>query len=573
MLAEADAQALAEARRAYLAGDYRGAAERNDLVARSADPLAAALGVRFSGLCAFRSGDHEQALARFDEAGRRARGLGCVELELLVENHRGAALRRAGHLGSALTCFLEAEARARRGGRFQIQARLLGNLGALYDELGQRSRADDCYARFEVLFELEGRGHRLANARGLAGRAALLRGDFDGARWRFEEQRAYGEAEDEPRVVIDADSALAHLALEEAKAAPAAGRETCLAVAASHLEHALGHPAAARHGHRKVRLHLLHAEWSTLRGDWIGAALELDATAELAARIGPSSEAELSHLRARVARKLGLRAEALEHLRTSLTRRRALYGPAAAVPGDLGAPRIQELGDFKRELEGELRALPTDPVDRQPGVPLDEGPPLWRWRREAEEAARHLWRQVLLPDDFDRLLPASRADLLQSEVAYQGPVDDLGRCVHLLAVVVEREVGERVVARVKAAIRGRSGLSELLRRVRGGTLGLGDQGNLLRFLLSGTPPRDPVEGACSAVAADLPGLAVIARAFEPVGLSSGGTVRLTRVRNAVAHGSGEGMPRLTVDALKRHLSVGAPSVLAALARLPLPPRR
>lgn len=565
-----DAAHLTNARSAYLSGDFRGSAVTNGVVARSPDPFAAALGLRFGGLCAFRLGNQAEAIALFEGAGARARAPGCGELELLVDNHLGAALRRAGRVAQALVVFRAGVDRARAEGRFAVEARLLGNLGALYDELGERSRADDAYARFEALCEVDGEPHRLANARGLAGRAARLRGDHAGARQRFEAVLAHARGRGEPRSVLDACCWLAELALTEARGRTGQGRASCLDDAARWLDEARSSPGLGDAGHRRVRVQALQAELLAVHGRWLAAAAALDEVAELAQAVGPSAEADLSHQRAVVARMLGLRDEASRHLKVSRDVRARLYGPTTGLPDGLGRARIEALHALERELAEELRAVHREGDDGPP----DDGPPLWRWRKEAERSAKALWAQILLPRDFERLLPESQGDLLRSEVAYLGPVDDLGRCAHLLAVVFERELGARVVGRVRTALVGVAPVREdLLRRVRRGSLGLGEAGNLIEALRSARG-GSPADRALSDLARTLPDLAAVARAFavpSPIpGLQRMEPVRLTAVRNDVAHGNTE-ITRSQVDALRRHLTFGDPSPLAALARLPLPP--
>lgn len=72
------------------------------------------------------------------------------------------------------------------------------------------------------------------------------------------------------------------------------------------------------------------------------------------------------------------------------------------------------------------------------------GPGIWKWQRGLRGSAQDLWEKKLLPGVFDQLNVSTRDDLVRSELAYHGAIDDLGRSAHLLALAIERELRDRV---------------------------------------------------------------------------------------------------------------------------------
>src|SRR5205823_5609546 len=111
---------------------------------------------------------------------------------LLVQNHLGATLRSLGRLEEAHVVFTAA---IKKAGSTWLRARgrLLGNLGALLDEFGQRAHADDSYARYDELMSAFNDPHRIANARGLVGRSAELRGDYELAARYYKDEFEYAK--------------------------------------------------------------------------------------------------------------------------------------------------------------------------------------------------------------------------------------------------------------------------------------------------------------------------------------------------------------------------------------------
>lgn len=156
------------------------------------DRLGCAVAHRYVGLSYYRL-DTAEHLERSAEHLRKARdiaaSLGDNALALKIDNHLGATLRQVGRYDEADKVFRDAlRATEARPELIEVRARLLGNLGAMLDELDQREQAADCYARYEEIVVSARDEERIANARGLVGRAALKRGDFDEAEWRFDEE-------------------------------------------------------------------------------------------------------------------------------------------------------------------------------------------------------------------------------------------------------------------------------------------------------------------------------------------------------------------------------------------------
>ena len=89
--------------------------------------------------------------------------------------------------------------------------------------------------------------------------------------------------------------------------------------------------------------------------------------------------------------------------------------------------------------------------------------------RSASVKGKALWKKRLLPNTFTKLLPASQKDLIRAELAYSTTVSDLPRVAHLLAIVVERELRERIIIPAAKAVFQEQPLPERWERVSLGT--------------------------------------------------------------------------------------------------------
>lgn len=165
--------------------------------------------------------------------------------------------------------------------------------------------------------------------------------------------------------------------------------------------------------------------------------------------------------------------------------------------------------------------------------PTAEALPVDQWRRQVRAQAQDRWKK-LMPQTFEHLLPESQADLVLSDLVYQGPIDDLGRSLGLIFASIERE----------------------LRRVVGSSK---KKGSL--------PTLRPLIEDC--LASPRPGVQAIEVLLKPAQRIDGSpTKELIRLRNDIAHGNPLSLTRLDVDAVRRLLVLGPDPVLPMLAMLP-----
>lgn len=587
---------LAKGKGAYLAKGYREAlaADRAALALaqESGDQQAQAVCHRFVGLSLYRLGavaDLTASETHLREAIALAMASNDTRLRLIVSNHLGATLRDLGRHDEAYDLFRAALRDATGAGLADVRARLLGNLGALLDELKQRASADDCYARYEELLEGTDDLRRLANARGLAGRAALLRGELNEAEWRFKEELRRGEECADARRRSSALRHLAHLATErltrEPAAEPKVAEELTLraetAIAAATV-------AAAEGGDAKdqIRIVLRRVEFLRGRGRFVEAHRVLaEARSSAEALDHPVLTPKVDHATARVCADAGLHGEALWYL-SRATRRRitVIKGIRSDRVRTMAQAWLDEVRVMAHELREEAFRVPRGDVERrQFGSLIDEldatlgpdplprpSPPLadpWTWhdglRKRSEERLA-----TALGADFGRLHPDSRGDLIGAEVTYHGAVDDLGRSAHLLALTLERELRERLVTPFRKVVVGLptsilkgTGWKKTVTADPPPTLGM-----LLQMITwASTPPVRPhFEAALGRPA--LAGLAPVL--VMTAGIRSVRDARLdvVDVRNAIAHGRPprEPLDRVAVDAIKRALMLDAPAVLEEL---------
>lgn len=212
---------------------------------------------------------------------------------------------------------------------------------------------------------------------------------------------------------------------------------------------------------------------------------------------------------------------------------------------------------FDEELEAQLGSPPPEDISQ--------------WPECQREKAKALWKKRLLPNTFTKLLPASQKDLIRAELAYSTTVSDLPRVAHLLAIVVERELRERIIIPAAKAVFQEQPLPERWERVS-----LGD----ILGVLAGTGNLPKAKSVKEYIAQALGKEIVdkILRLKQPLQRADklGEKFTLVELRNAVAHGEDvrrfPKLSRLTVDAVKRALVLeDDPPLLAQIARLPLPP--
>ncbi len=581
-LPEAVVAALAAARAAYAQREFAVASVRNEEARRIARELGSRLGeiraTRYLGLCGYRRGMLVESEALLREARAGAVALGWAEEELLVCNHLGATLRKLGRLDDADAVFRWALACADSGTDLSARARLTMNYGAFLDDLGDRDAADDKYAEAERLLERLDAPGRLANARGLVSRAARLRGDARTALEKAESERLLGRQAGE---ALRESRGWLHIAQAKALLNDDRGAEEAFLNA----EEALAGKADVR---SPIELAVARGEFFLARRRLVEADARVVAALDALEALSKGEHEHRAHvhqLAARVAAASGLHGEALWHLGEALEAQLARFEPIAdprlaALTGnrrreltELGARLLHEAGAVERESEEEARVkalLTRLHVDAPPQLaPPREWVDVWRTRVRVEAEER--WGD-LLPDVFDTLSPASRGDLVLSDVVYHGHVGDLPRSLLLLFVTLERELRERVFRPLGEQGGERERGSKLDRLLRPGRrYGLGEMLEALSEWPTDVSPEDAwlrLERRLGSITT----LRNLARLRAPGRRVDGAVVRTpVAARNAIAHGEpwSWDMRRIEADAVKRALALGPESPLAVVLRIPL----
>jgi len=586
---------LNAARERYCAGRHAEALELNEALRDAAEeasiPELELLGHRYVGLCEYRLDRLDESEKSLRRALELATELGWTRQELLITNHLCATLRRRGEYLEAHGRFTHGLSRAKLPTYIHERCRLLGNFGAFLDELGQRAAADDCYARFEELAELLENDGRLANARGLAARAAELRGDRSAAQQKYL---------DELRLARQSGGALRALAAEIHAARLLEPRESI-----QELTRILNAGDITSSTSREIDAHLAIARAYMLLAvrDKEGGAVSL-AWSHAKRVLGLAGERALvtdSHwekravaneLLARITQHVGLHGEALHYLKEAVGERYQKYEPLRRSEDvqRMGEERLRSLEGLAEELLDEaMMVMRSEPeqaelaglLERVRGRRGGSGAEgllaernarrggeenLWAWGKMRRERAREQWR-LLMGDDFSSLDPHSQEDLIQSDMSYSAGINDLARSAHLLATVVERELKTKLLL----GWSGRASFGELLRSMRD------VQSPRARGRSRRTPGRDPYAQLCSHLRPRASEVSSLARLGGPIHNLNGEEIDLRKVRNSVAHGSERvdypDFERLTLDAIKRVLAVepsapGRISLLRYIARLP-----
>lgn len=583
-----------EARAAYLQADFKKALQLDRKVLAWAEAhqhrTGQIIGHRFIGLCHFRLDALVESTDHLNVALKLAEDASCLPQVLLCANHLGATLRRAGKLLEAYELFRKYLERATLPDYIHERARLYGNYGALLDQLGQRAAADDGYARLEELCELLGNPDRLANARGLAARSADLRDDQETALHKYEDERRLAEQSGN---VARQVAATLHMARMN-------GKLKRFRIAEKLCEQGLKLAQAQKHKGRLIDAWECRAEISQLQGK-LAASYQASRNAlRLLSKLTDHAEKRANNLHrlAVICRDAGLHGEALHHLMDAAQVRWKLFAPLRAHErlAKMAQDRLLELKELARELVQEGSRVKREAEERTPikqlirqiwnppgknlsdeelSAQLGSPPPedMSQWPERQREKAVALWKKRLLPNTFTKLLPASQKDLVRAELAYSTTVSDLARVAHLLAVVVERELRERIIIPAAKAVFQEQPLPERWERVS-----LGD----ILGVLAGTGNLPKAKGVKEFIAQELgPQNEIVDRILRlntPLQREDkrGERFKLVELRNAVAHGEEvrrfPKLNRLTVDAVKRALVLeDDPPLLAQIARLRLPP--
>lgn len=583
------------AREAYRAGDHERALALNqelcDRASAEANSLGRVLGQRFMGLCLYRLGKLDRSAEQLRAARALAEQAKDHAQYLLICNHLASTLRRQGKLDEAFQLLTEALDQAPLPRCLHAHTRLVGNLGALYDELGQRSHADDCYARFEVLAEVLENPHWLANARGLAARAAELRRDLDTAEKKYRQERELARKSRDPLRSIAATIHTARMAAHRKK----------LDEAEELFREALEQTKKCSYEKRRIDALESYADFLFKeKGELSRAYFYLEQAAALAKR-EPEKKALVAHKTALVCREAGLLGESLFHLMHSVEIRHELYtklkhahvrgmadtrlaelreitdklveealrvGRSGAETKDLEKLVVRVHGkDLWKEFERKLRALP--------------GPPVWNWQKQAKEAARATWLKRLPKPVLEALDKDTQQALVRAELSYGGAIDDLSRSAQLMALAVECEMRERIFHparhrfKTSAARNPASKTHQYFVENEKWTLG-----KMVESLQEVAAPdaapseRDLLVPFRKLLATSKPLVERLVRLGEKIVPVKGTARRLLDVRNDIAHNLTTDLSRLEVDAITRTLTLeipaeGKPSLLAALAQIKL----
>lgn len=582
------------AHNAYLAGDHEGALnldrELHEAARACKNPLGEILGLRFMGLCCYRLGRLVESTAHLRGALDLAERAGHTTQSLLIANHLASTVRRQGKLGEAYDLLTSALDRATLPEHLHAHARLVGNLGALLDELGQRAHADDCYARFEVLAELLGNPHRLANARGLAARAAELREDFVTAEKKYREER---------RLAVDSRDPLRQIAATLHTARIAAHRDR-LDEAEKLFREALDQTRSCSYEKRRIDALELYAEFLHLkRRDLSRAHFYLEQAAKLSEN-EPEKKALVAYRLALVCRDAGLLGESLFHLMRSVETRHSIYTNLDHDHvRDMAKRRLDELRKITEELVEEARRVGRSGAEAREFETLvvrvhgkgvwkelekrleaAPGQPIWTWQKQAKRAAEACWERRLPPPAFQRLDRRTQKALIRAELSYGGAIDDLVRSTQLLALAVECELRSRIFdparQRLKIEEAARSTSATHLALVAPKECSLGTMLKAVGELADSTPAgdRELLGQLRKLLGNSLPLLRRIARLNDPLHPVKGTPRYLVELRNAIAHDLATDLSRLEVDALTRTLTLeipadGEPSLLAALSQIQL----
>ena len=444
-------------------------------------------------------------------------------------------------------------------------ARLLGNKGALLDEFGDRAAADDCYARFEILSRLLGNDHRLANAVGLAARSALLRNDLATAEKKYNEEAQLASKVGDPLRKIAATLHLARLAASRGR----------YSEAENGFKDALRAARQISHEKRLTDTLESYAEFLRERRDLPTAYRHLREALALCGE--PEKVANVNRSLARVCHDAGLYGESLEYLMCSATVRAQLYAQLGPQR-HLGKARFDELKGLTKtlvdeallvsrtpELELKLEALVNNVhgdsdawSSYKSAAENDAKSSLWARHQAIRERSVTTWTEHLLPNDFSSLSDRSQAILERAERSYSSAVDDLGRSAHLLVIVIECVIKQRLFTTVSSNQKWM----------------LGNMVPVLRDALSSAPAQKAkYPRLYQHIHRHRSIIERIVNAFDPIPFR-GRDLLIVDIRNGVAHGDEailDSLDRLQVDAIKRHLALEAPegglTIMQALARL------
>ncbi|HRI63918.1 MAG TPA: tetratricopeptide repeat protein [Polyangium sp.] len=565
------------------------------------------LGVRFMGVCAYRLGRYDESRALLVQAGELADAYRFNQQKLYIANHLGATLRHLGHFEEAYETFRGALEKARFPEDLEARARLLGSLGAFYDEIGNLQGADDCYARYEELVALivsSGKTDdtpRLANARAFAGRAALRRGDLETARAKHDDEyRIALESKDQLRI----GDAIFHQAKIRLELGLRSKDESHFNQAAIGFEQArerfVKHEQRNRMAdvqHHWARLYEARSQWAEAYAAWI-QSWTFSCNCKHLYRQAQSS-LEL----ARFCQRWALHGESLYWFRQAARIRVEQYAPLEKSKRIVGMvqTRVTELQEVAKKLADESRRVEREKdesdeinelVKKVTGKTIAElatgstFESVHDWQIRIRKESLERWRTLISPERFEQLQPQSQGDLVMADMLYHGIVDELPRSALLIAIVVERELRERVFVPIHEAYEPHRTAEKLswgsgrppatvqyLYQDHSDNVPIGNAFRMIQEILGKSTRHAAVNFARHHTRSWHDKLKLIARlndAILPVGLSTEG-IPFDRLRNEAAHGGqrAANLDRMTVDAMKRRLFLESPMILASILEMDL----
>ncbi len=579
-----------KARELYKSGKYRESLAENQVLHETAivqqAPKFQVLGLRFIGLCLYRLDDLSESESSLLQALDSIDVIGVIDdtdntddpdgtvwltrQRLLITNHLCATLRRKGEYIRADKLFREGIEETTLPKYLHERCRLMGNYGAMLDELGQRARADNYYARFEELAELLGDPGRLANARGLAARSAELRGDTETAHKKYVDEERLAK--------------LAGVKLRILAASVHAARQLPPKDSVKRLKEILASDSLKISQSRRIDAHLAISaalfrlakehEPNALSASWYHARKVLDLAGEPGEGDDSHWERRTNALEqlARICQSMGLHGEAFYYFSHVVNQRHDKSEPLeeTQTTRKMAQARLDTLKDLATEMVREAHRVDRDTESRErleklqhrvfgestPSQPQASGERIdaWAWADAQRTKAKEHWK-ILMANDFELLGEDSQKDLIKSDFSSSARVDDLARSAHLLATVVERELKSRLL----------NGYSDRV-----------SFANLLQALAHDTNAPKPLREHLQKIDHDL---GPLARLHEQITPLRGDPFKLTKIRNAIAHGS-EGLDfpnfdRLAFDAIKCFLAVEPigpekPTLLCFIARIPRP---
>lgn len=569
---------------------HRGARLAGDWEAMLANAKAGgdhAVAIWAEGHALLKLGARAQAEAVLVRAAKSAGEEGALRLQTLALLDRAEALRGLGKLGESIEALeaIEGQEATRRGPtRAWALALAAMGRGQVFSGLGDREQQLQCAARAEALAECAEDPELCIQARLLGSRALGRRTDKRGEAERIEVQKRIEAAE---RWAVDHQDQplLVSARLQRLNALQVDKEHTKILQELERLE-ALGTPVSQA---ARPKEQIMLARIVALLG--AGRPVEAAALTVPGPPENYSFIARAHFLRraVEVERALGLRGRAVAGLQALVQAQKTLEASAPRPDLSIALPLKRWLDKALDDLKHERQLLPEEVTQSEHPEALDEAmveglgdnePLSLRAHYQHLRRDGEAWTNALLGPERGGLESESQADLIQAHVAYRLCFDDLRRVVHLLATVVERELGVLFKAALSQAetTAPSEGSGRYREAIRGGRATLHDLLELTTHLVADVDgargrasERRRVASVPSKTAAVLRRGLDAMGAGEPLfaalrGLSAEAQGSFRDLRNAFAHGRWtEACRRIEVDAVVLALLVSPPRPLVGLA--------